>query len=385
MRNLPARVYVECVTESDTKKGLPGSARASQGAIAQIASPCEGCGARILAMRIHAHAALARGGPLEPWSYEAPALGPHDVRLVVRACGICRSDLHMIDDDWKASRYPLVPGHEVVGVVEEAGDLVGHLRRGDRAGVGWQRSACLSCRDCLRGLENLCARSRSLIGDGHGGFADRLVVDSRFAFPLPVSLSDDEAGPLLCGGATVYAALRDAGMSGGQEIGVVGLGGLGHLAVQFAARLGNRVTVFTGTADKAKGAGALGAAEAVVMQGGRPPERLARPLDVILVTAPAALDWGRFVGLLATGGTLTFVASEGAPLGFSPDLLMFGRKRVAGSVIGGRGEIAEMLDVASRLGVRPMVEVFPLAEARAAVQRVRENAVRHRAVLRVGS
>ncbi|HEY7725676.1 MAG TPA: NAD(P)-dependent alcohol dehydrogenase [Anaeromyxobacteraceae bacterium] len=334
-------------------------------------------------MRIHALAALARGAALEPFEFEPPPLGPHDVLVRVSACGVCRSDVHMIDDDWKTSRYPLVPGHEVVGVVEEAGAEVSHLERGQRVGVGWQRSACLACPDCLRGLENLCATSRSLIGDGHGGFADRLAVDGRFAFPVPAAIPDEAAGPLLCGGATVHAALRAAGMRGGQEVGVVGLGGLGHMAVQFAARLGNRVTVFTGTAAKAAGAEALGASEVVVLEG-RPPRRLARPLDIVLVTAPAALDWRRFLGLLGTGGTLTFVASEGAPLDFPPDLLMFGRKRVTGSIIGSRAEIGEMLDAAARFGVRPKVEVFPLAEANAALQRVRRNEVRHRAVLRVG-
>ncbi len=336
-------------------------------------------------MEIQALAAMARGGDLEPFAYRTPELGPHDVRVRVLACGICRSDVHMIDDDWKTSHYPLVPGHEVVGTVEEAGPLVATLKAGDRVGVGWQRGACFACRDCLAGLENLCASSRSLIGDGHGGFADRLVVDGRFAFPLPPSIPDDEAGPLLCGGATVYSALRAAGMAGGQEIGVVGLGGLGHLAVQFAARLGNRVTVFTGTPDKAIGAEGLGASEVVALEAGRPPRLLARALDVVLVTAPAALDWKGFLRLLGTGGTLSFVASEGSPLAFPADFLMFGRKRVTGSVIGGRGEIAEMLDVAARFGVRPRVEVFPLAEANAALRAVRRNAVRHRAVLRTAA
>jgi uncharacterized zinc-type alcohol dehydrogenase-like protein len=259
--------------------------------------------------------------------------------------------------------------------------MITHLRVGDRVGVGWQRSSCLTCPDCLRGLENLCRESRSLIGAGYGGFADRLVVDGRFAFPLPAAIPDEEAGPLLCGGATVYSALRAAGMGSGQEIGVIGLGGLGHMAVQFASRLGNRVTVFSGSADKAKAAASLGAQETILVEGGKPKGKPARPLDLLLVTAPASLDWRRFVGMLGTEGTLTFVASDGAPLGLSPDLLMYGRKRITGSLIGGRGEIVEMLDVAARYSVRPVVELFPMAEANAAIDRIRKNAVRHRAVL----
>jgi alcohol/geraniol dehydrogenase (NADP+) len=331
-------------------------------------------------MRVHAFAATARGARLEPFDYDAPALGPHDIRIHVDACGICRSDVHMIDDDWRLSRYPLVPGHEVVGIVEEVGALAAHAK-GDLVGVGWQRGACLVCGDCLRGDENLCARAKSTIGDGHGGFADRLVVDGRFAFRVPEAIPSDVAGPLLCGGATVYSALRRAGLRGGQEVGVIGLGGLGHMAVQFAARLGNRVTVFTSTADKARGAGRLGASE-VVVTGSKPPKTLTRPLDVLISTAPAALDWNAYVKLLGTYGTLTFVASEGSPIAVPPDLLMFGRKRITGSIIGGRHEIAEMLEVAARFGVTPQVEIFPMQEANAALERVRRNAVRHRAVLR---
>jgi uncharacterized zinc-type alcohol dehydrogenase-like protein len=333
-------------------------------------------------MRIQSMAALARGAPLEPWSYEAPELGANEVRVKVLSCGICRSDLHMVNDDWRLSRYPLVPGHEVVGTVEAAGSAVAGLLPGARVGIGWQSGACLDCQDCAEGADNLCAQSRGTIVHGRGGFADRIVVDARYAFPIPEAISTDEAGPLLCGGITVYAALRHAGMSSAQDVGVVGVGGLGHLAIQFASRLGNKVVAFTTSPEKAAGAEALGASEVALLKDGKPP-RLARPLDIILVTAPAGMQWGSFLGRLRRDGTLTFVASAGAPLGISADALMSGRKRVTGSLIGSRHEIREMLDVAARFGVRPRVEVFPLAQANEAMARVRENAVRHRAVLRV--
>ncbi len=333
-------------------------------------------------MEIRALAAPKAKAPLEPFAYRSPPLGPDDCLVRVLACGICHSDLHMIDDDWRISRYPLVPGHEVVGAVEEVGSAVSRLKPGDRVGVGWQRSACLGCRDCLTGSENLCDRSRSLIGDGHGGFADHVVVDARFAFPLPPGLPTETAGPLLCGGVTVYGALRHAGMGSGQEIGVVGVGGLGHLAVQFASRLGNRVTVFTTSEDKARAAERLGAREAVVTRDGKLPDRLARPLDILLVTAPAALDWNGYLGLLGTDGVACFVAAA-AQAKLRIDLLMAKRRRVMGSLIGGRAEIAETLELAERHDVAPVVEVFPLAEAAAALKKVRDNAVRYRAVLRV--
>jgi uncharacterized zinc-type alcohol dehydrogenase-like protein len=333
-------------------------------------------------MEITAMAARSQGATLEPFRCPSPELGPQDCLVRVAACGICHSDVHMIDDDWRISRYPLVPGHEVVGTVVRAGSSLRHLQPGDRVGVGWQRSACMHCLDCLRGDENLCDEARSLIGDGHGGFADHLVVDGRFAFPLPAALSDEAAGPLLCGGATVYSALRHAGMSSGQEIGVIGVGGLGHLAVQFAAKLGNRVTVFTTSEDKARDAERLGAREAVVIRGGKVPERLASRLDILLSTAPAALDWNAYVNLLDSDGVLAFVAAS-APAKIRIDALMFKRRRVAASVIAGRAEITEMLDLAARHAVAPIVEAFPLAEANAAIRKVRDNTVRYRAVLKV--
>ncbi len=333
-------------------------------------------------MRIHALAAAAKGARLTPFEYEAPELGPHDVLVKVHTCGICHSDVHMIDDDWRSSRYPLVPGHEVVGTVVRAGSALGGLGPGDRVGVGWQRSACLACEDCLAGNENLCDRARSLIGDGHGGFGDHVALDGRFAFKLPEGLAPESAGPLLCGGITVYSALKHAGMASGQEIGVLGIGGLGHLGVQFAARLGNRVTAFTTSEDKARQAGTLGAADAVVARDGKAPSTLARKLDILLVTAPAALDWNPWLKLLAVDGTLAFVAAS-AQAKIRIDLLMDKRRRVQGSLIGGRGEIAEMLEMAARHGVRPQVELFPLDEANAAIRKVRDNTVRHRAVLKV--
>ncbi len=333
-------------------------------------------------MNVHAIAAREPKAALEPFRFDSPPLGASDCLVRVLNCGICHSDVHMIDDDWRVSRYPLVPGHEVVGVVEEVGSAVGHVAPGARVGVGWQRSACLTCQDCLEGNENLCGASKSLIGDGHGGFADHLVVDARFVFVLPAGLETETAGPLLCGGATVYSALRHAGMRSGQEIGVVGVGGLGHLAVQFAARMGNRVTVLTTSEDKARAAEALGATEAVITRGGTAPGPLDRPLDILLVTAPAVLDWNAHLGLLGTDGVLAFVAAA-AQAKIRIDLLMAKRRRVAGSLIGGRAEITEMLTVAERFGIRPVVETFPLAEANAALKKVRDNKVRYRAVLQV--
>jgi len=326
-------------------------------------------------------AALKQGAELASWSYDSPQLGPYDCLLKVTACGLCFSDIHMIDNDWTMSRYPLVPGHEVVGKILELGEQATHLKLGDRVGVGWQRAACLQCRDCLRGSENLCKDASGLIVDGYGGFADHVVVDSRFCFPLPGRIPSDVAGPLLCGGITVYAALRYAGMTTGQEIGVIGLGGLGHLAVQFAAKLGNRVTVFTASEDKAAAASRLGATSAILIKEGRPSTIPDRPLDLLLSTVPAHLAWDDYLDLLGADGTLTFVGVPNGPLTLSRDSLFLKRRRVMASPIAGRAMIQETLELADRFNIAPVVETFSLAEANLAIQRLRENRIRYRAVL----
>ncbi len=331
-------------------------------------------------MKIHAMAAAEPSAPLAPYEYESPALGAYDCLLAVKSCGICHSDLHMIDNDWRISRYPLVAGHEVVGEVIEVGAQVRHLRPGDRVGVGWQRSACMSCTDCIRGDENLCSQSTGVISDGHGGFGGHMVMDSRFCFPIPDAIATDEAGPLLCGGATVYSALRQAGMRGAQRIGIIGVGGLGHMAVQFAARMGNRVTVFTTSPDKAEFAEKLGAREAVITgEAGRP--RTPSRFDIILNTVPLALPWTDYLKLLDSDGTLSFVGVPNEPMTLPIGLLMGRRKRITSSPIAGRAEMTEMLRFAADQGVRPIIETFPLARANEAMQKVRDNTIRYRAVL----
>ncbi|MCA9524058.1 MAG: NAD(P)-dependent alcohol dehydrogenase [Myxococcales bacterium] len=331
-------------------------------------------------MQVQAMAARAAHAELTPWSYSIGELGPYACLIRVFACGICHSDVHMIDNDWTISNFPLVPGHEAVGEIVELGSQVRHLEVGDRVGVGWQRSACLTCPECLRGAENLCEDNKGVISDGYGGFADYLVVDSRFAFRIPSGIETSLAGPLLCGGITVYSGLVHAGMTSGKRIGIIGVGGLGHMAVQFASKLGNHVTVFTTSDDKAEFATRLGAHDALVCRDGEIPEPQ-RKLDILLNTAPANLDWERYLDLLAPDGALHFVGVPAGKLKLPLTPLLTKRLRVMGSPIGGRGEIAKMLEIADTFGIEPVVETFALSEVNEALQRVRENSVRYRAVL----
>ncbi len=334
-------------------------------------------------MQIHALAAYQSGEDLKPYSFEPAPLESYDCLIKVLACGICHSDIHMIDGDWGNSRYPLVPGHEVIGEVVEVGNQVRHIRVGDRIGVGWQMSACLQCSDCLKGNENLCDSNQGLIVNGYGGFADYLTVDSRFAFPLPAGIETAVAGPLLCGGITVYSGLRYAGMTSGQEIGIIGIGGLGHLAVQFASHLGNSVTVFTTSDDKAQFATQLGARHVVVVPPGASPPAPKQKLNIILSTVPISLDWAAYLAYLDSDGTLSLVGAVSDPLNIPFFALLGKRRRVMASPIGGRGMMMEMLSIADRFGIKPIVETFPMQQANGAMQKVRDNKVRYRAVLTV--
>lgn len=332
-------------------------------------------------MQINALAAIEKGAALQPFSFQAAPLKSFDCAIKVLACGICHSDIHMIHNDWEISRYPLVPGHEVIGEVVEIGSHVTHLQLGDRVGVGWQQAACMHCLDCLKGNHNLCDQAEGLIVSGYGGFADYMVVDSRFAFVLPAGVSTESAGPILCGGVTVYAGLRNAGMTSGQEIGVIGIGGLGHLAIQFASRLGNRVTVFTTSADKADFATQLGAHEAILVTPGSSPPLPVNKLNIIINTANQALDWLGYVNYLDSNGTFVFVGIPSEPLTIPVTPLTSKQRRIMGSEIGSPAMIMEMLQVVEKFGIQPLVEMFPLDQANEALQRVRDNKVRYRAVL----
>lgn len=332
-------------------------------------------------MTIKTMAALTQGADLVPWHFDPAPLGPFDCLVKTLSCGLCRSDVHMIDNDWTIARYPLVPGHELIGEVVEKGTSVSDLKLGDRVGIGWQRSACLKCRECLRAHENLCPELKGLIVDYHGGYASHVVADSRFCFRMPAGLGTETAGPLLCGGVTVYSALQYAGLGSGQEIGVVGLGGLGSLAVQFASKLGNRVTAYTRTKDKAADAVRLGASEAILLADGRPTDKPSRPLDIVISTVPRHMDWSAILDQMSTDSTLTFVAIPPDPLTLGLDKLLFQRRRIMSSNIGSRAMIAEVLSIAERFGIEPVVERFPLTEVNRAIAKLRAHQIRYRAVL----
>ncbi len=332
-------------------------------------------------MKIEAFAAHGAKQPLEPFAYDAQPLGPWDVEISITCCGVCHSDVHLVDDDWGLSTYPLVPGHEIVGTVKEVGPQVTHLSPGQRVGVGWQRSACLSCEFCLAGEENLCPQQEAVCMGHFGGFARALRTDSRFVFPLPAALPAEQAAPLLCGGITIYSPLRRY-VAPRMKVGVIGLGGLGHLAVQFARAFGCDVTVFSTTEAKEEESRQLGAHRFVWTRQPGALEKAANSLHFLLNTVHVDLDWPLYLDLLRPNGILCTVGASGAPVSVPAFALLVGQKAITGSVIGGRHRIREMLEFAARHAVAARVETMPMREVNAALDKVRRNQARYRMVLK---
>lgn len=330
-------------------------------------------------MKIHAYAAMGPGEKLKPYVYEAPPLGAYEILLKVSHCGLCHSDIHLIDDDWKRTKYPLVPGHEVVGTVVQKGDGVQNLKIGERVGVSWLRSACLSCTTCLEGDTNICPQKTTTCNGNYGGFADHMIADSRFAFPLPASLDSASAAPLLCAGATVYAPLRRHGVQPADSVAVIGIGGLGHLGVQFAAAFGCEVTAISSSPGKEAEARSFGASHFISLEKNPTPSQF----DFILSTVQADLDWNLVLNLLKPKGTLCFV---GRPLNLSlieiGQLISF-QKNISGSSTANRPLMNEMLQLAARDRIQPKIELFPLNEVNRAIDRVKENKARYRIVLEI--
>lgn len=303
------------------------------------------------------------------------------MEVKISHCGICHSDLHLIDDDWGTSRYPLVPGHEIVGEVVARGDACPHAL-GARVGIGWQRSACFECEECCAGHENLCLRQQATCVGYMGGFAERIRTDGRFAFALPPQLDSASAAPLLCGGVTVFAPLRRWHVREGARVGVIGIGGLGHLALRFLRAMGCRATAFTSSPDKREEATRLGAQDVASSTSPREIRAYARQLDFLLCTVPARLDWITYLETLKPNGVLCLV---GAPPGLVQILasqLLSSQRVVCGSDIGSPADIREMLAFAAEHGIAAQIETAPMSEVNNAVQRVRDNRVRYRMVLR---
>jgi uncharacterized zinc-type alcohol dehydrogenase-like protein len=330
---------------------------------------------------IRGYATHAAGAELLAYRYEVGELGPDEVEIRISHCGICRSDLHLIDNDWQVSKFPFVPGHEIVGTVEAVGKVVQNFRPGERVGVGWQSGSCGNCRWCRSGKENLCPASQPTCVHRNGGFADAVRVPARFVIAIPEALDSENAAPLLCAGITVYTPLRTYGVSPASRVGVVGIGGLGHLAVQFARVFGAQVTAFSTSPEKEEEARSMGAHDFCNTRESKGMKALASSLDLIVSTVNADQDWSAFLTALRPEGVLCLVGAPARPLQIPGSLLIRAARTVSGSNTGNPLALAEMLDVAARHKVKTQTERFPMARVNEAVTKVRKGAVRYRAVL----
>ncbi|HTV16622.1 MAG TPA: NAD(P)-dependent alcohol dehydrogenase [Acidobacteriaceae bacterium] len=323
----------------------------------------------------------AAGAELLPLKYDPGNLRPQDVEVRITHCGVCHSDLHLIDNDWGVSQYPFIPGHEIVGTVRQVGAGVAHLKPGDRVGIGWQADSCGSCEWCRRGEDNLCAQEQRTCVGRHGGYADAVRVNARFAVKLPDELDSETAAPLLCGGITVYSPLRTLGVNPSARVGVIGIGGLGHLALQFARAFGAEVTAFSTSPAKEDEAMALGAHRFVNSRDTKALKAVEGSQDLILSTVNAAQDWSAYLSALRPHGNLCLVGVPPAPVSVPALPLIADLLCLRGSSTGTPWLMAEMLDVAARHRVAARIENFKMADANQALGRVRKNHVRYRAVL----
>ena len=331
--------------------------------------------------QIQGLAVHAAGAELLSFKYDPGKLGLKEVEIAITHCGICHSDLHLISNDWGISQYPFIPGHEIIGNVTAVGAEVRSLETGQRVGLGWQSNSCGICEWCTRGMENLCPASEGTCVHRHGGYADSVRANARFVFPIPDALDSEHAAPLLCGGITVYNPLRIHGVNPSSRVGIVGVGGLGHLAIQFARAFGAEVTAFSTSVEKEEEARALGAHNFVNSRESKALKEAAGTQDFILNTANADQDWGAYVQALRPTGTLCFVGVPPSPVSLQAFPLISGQRSIGGSPIGSPYRIKEMLDVAARHGVKAITESFPMAQANTAIEKVKKGKVRYRAVL----
>lgn len=335
----------------------------------------------IMSTTIKTMAAFQQGAPLQPFEYDPGPLGLEQVEIAVTHCGICHSDLSMIDNEWAMTGYPLVPGHEVVGTVSAAGPQVKGLKVGQRVGLGWFSGSCMSCRPCMAGDHHLCANSESTIVGRHGGFADRVRAHWAWATPLPEKLDSAKVGPLFCGGATVFNPIVAFGVKPTDRVGVIGIGGLGHLAVQFLSKWGCDVHAFTSSDSKRDEALQLGARHVINSRDSAAMGRIKGSLDFIISTVNVPLDWSAIVETLAPKGRLHLVGAVLEPIPVSAFSLIMGQKSISGSPVGSPSLAATMIDFCARHDIAPVTEHFPMSRVNDAIEHLRAGKARYRIVL----
>jgi len=330
--------------------------------------------------RDRAWVAKAADQPLSLETVDLGPLGAEEVEIVVEHCGLCHSDLSVLTNEWGISRYPAILGHEVVGRITALGPHAKGLNVGQRVGVGWHSSSCMHCHQCMSGSQHLCPQAQPTIIGHRGGFATHIRSHWAWAIPLPEKLNPADAGPLMCGGTTVFSPLAMYAKPT-DRVGIIGVGGLGHLAVQFAAAYGCEVTAFTSSESKFDEARGFGANEVVSSKDSTAITKLAGSFDLLISTVNAKLDWDALIGTLAPMGRLHLVGAVLEPIPVSAFSLILQQRSVSGSPVGSPVSIETMLDFASRHGVAPQTEHFPMRQINEAFSRLASGKARYRIVL----
>ena len=345
-------------------------------------------------MTTKAYAAQSATTPLAPFSFERRDLGKHDVQIEILYCGVCHSDLHTVRGDWGPATYPCVPGHEIVGRVLKVGKDVNRFKEGDKVGVGCMVDSCLTCANCKDNLEQFCEKGATFTynspdkhtgGITYGGYSESIVVDKEFVLKIPKNLDLAASAPLLCAGITTYSPLRYHNVSKGQKVGVVGLGGLGHVGVKLAKAMGAYVVVFTTSATKVEDALRLGADEVVNSKNADEMQKHLNSFHFILDTVSAQHDINAYLLLLRRDGNLTQVGVPPEPLLLSVGSLIFGRRSMSGSLIGGIKETQEMLDFCGKHNVTADIELIPIQNINEAYDRLVKSDVKYRFVIDMAS
>lgn len=330
---------------------------------------------------IQAFAATTPKGPLQPFEFKPNPLGSDEVDIAVDHCGICHSDISMLKNEWGLTSYPFVPGHEIIGTISAIGNAVSHLKTGQHVGLGWHAAYCLTCDECLEGHHNLCATSEPTIIGRHGGFADTVRAQAASVALLPEELNAREAGPLLCGGMAVYNPLVQMNVSSNAHVAVIGIGGLGHLALKFSRAWGCEVTAFTSSSSKAEEALSLGAHHTINSRDDDAIKNAAGSFDLILSTVNVPLDWNNYLATLKPRGRMHMLGAVTQPLELNLIPMMFSQLSLSSSPVGSPATIRKMLNFAARHEITPTTEHFSMNDVNDAIEHLESGNARYRIIL----
>ncbi len=331
---------------------------------------------------VKGYAATEPGGELKAFEYELGPLGDHQVDIKVEYCGICHSDLSMLDNDFGLTQYPFVPGHEIVGRVDAIGAKAKGVTVGQRVGLGWYAGSCMTCEWCMSGNHNLCPSAEMTIIGRHGGFADKVRAEAALVVPLPEQIEAETAGPLFCAGITVFNPLVQLDIKPTDRVGVIGIGGLGHLALRFVDAWGCEVTAFSTSPEKEAEAREFGADHFVNSRDPKALEEIAGSFALILSTVSASLDWNAYIAALRPKGRLHIVGVVPQPVSVEVIPMLLGQKSVTYSSGGSPATTAKMLEFAVRHRIQPTIETFKFSQINDAMEKLRNGKPRYRLVLK---